>query len=44
MSAKDVAEVGGWRDVTTLQKVYQRPDAETMEAVVLQPKRLRKIG
>jgi hypothetical protein len=44
LSPKDVAAVGGWTDVTTLQKVYQVADAETMEAVVLQPKRLRKLG
>lgn len=37
MSPKDVAEVGGWTDVTTLQKVYQRPDEETMEAVCCSP-------
>ena len=44
LSPKDVAAVGGWVDTTTLQKVYQAADAETMEAVVLQPKRLRKLG
>lgn len=44
LSAKDVAEVGGWIETTTLQKVYQQPDDETMEQVVLQPRRLRKLG
>jgi hypothetical protein len=44
MSPRDVAEVGGWTDVTTLQKVYQRPDDETMEAVMMQSKRLRRLG
>jgi len=31
-------------DTTTLQKVYQVADEETMEAVIQQPKRLRKLG
>jgi integrase len=44
LSPKDTAAVGGWTDLTTLQNVYQVADAETMEAVVLQPKRLRKLG
>ncbi len=39
-----VAAMGGWVDTTTLQKVYQVADADTMESVVLQPKRLRKLG
>lgn len=39
-----VAAVGGWVDTTTLQKVYQVADADTMESVVLQPKRLWKLG
>ena len=44
LSPKDVAAVGGWVDTTTLQKVYQVADADTMESVVLQPKLLRKLG
>jgi hypothetical protein len=44
MSTKDVAEVGGWRDTTTLLNVYQVADAETMEAVVNYPKRLGRVG
>jgi integrase len=44
LSAKDVAAVGGWVDTTTLQKCYQVADEETMEAVVLQPRRLRQIA
>lgn len=39
MSPKDVAAVGGWTDNQTLQKCYQVANEETMEAVVLQPKR-----
>jgi hypothetical protein len=38
------AAVGGWTDTQTLQKCYQVADDETMEAVVLQPKRLLKLG
>jgi hypothetical protein len=44
LSLKDVAAVGGWIDTTTLQKCYQMADEETMEAVILQPKRLQKLG
>lgn len=44
LSPKDVAAVGGWVDTTTLQRCYQQADDETMEAVVMQPKRLRKLG
>jgi integrase len=44
LSPKDVAAVGGWVDTATLQKCYQHADEETMESVVLQPKRLRKLG
>lgn len=43
LSPKDVAAVGGWVDTTTLQKCYQIADEETMEAVVLQPRRLRQV-
>jgi hypothetical protein len=44
LSPKDVAAVGGWVDTTTLQKCYQVADEETMEAVVLQPRRLKRVG
>jgi hypothetical protein len=36
----DVAAVGGWIDTTTPPKCYQAADEKTMEAVVLQPRRL----
>jgi integrase len=42
LSPTDVAAVGGWIDTTTLQKCYQMADEATMEAVVLQPRRLRR--
>jgi hypothetical protein len=35
--------VGGWVDTTTLQKCYQAPDLETMEAVVLNPRAGRRV-
>lgn len=41
---KDVAAVGGWKDTATLLKCYMVADDETMEAVVSQPKRLRRLG
>jgi integrase len=44
MSPKDVAAVGGWVDTQTLQKCYQIADDETMEAVLLQPRRLHRLG
>ncbi|MBA3759534.1 MAG: hypothetical protein H0X07_03310 [Gemmatimonadales bacterium] len=44
LSPQDVAAVGGWTDTTTLIKIYQVADEDTMEAVVLQPRRLRRSG
>jgi integrase len=44
MSPKDVAAVGGWTDTQTLQKCYQVADEETMEAVVMQARRLQLVG
>ncbi len=38
----DVAAAGGWRGVETLKLAYQQADEETMEQVVLEPKRLRE--
>jgi site-specific recombinase XerD len=38
---KDVARAGGWKDVTTLLKLYQQADLETTEKVVLHARRLR---
>jgi integrase len=35
LSSKDVAYAGGWKDTATLERVYQQPDPETTEAVVL---------
>jgi integrase len=43
LSPKDVAAVGGWVDTATLQKCYQIADEETMEAVLLQPRRLGQV-
>jgi integrase len=43
LSLKDVAAVGGWLDTTTLQRCYIHADLETMEAVVLQPRVVRRI-
>jgi hypothetical protein len=44
LSDRDTAAAGGWRDVGTLVNVYQNSDDETMEAVVLHPKRLKMMG
>jgi len=43
MSPKDVAAVGRWIDTTTLQKCYRTPDLETMQAVVLEPRRVVRV-
>lgn len=41
LSSKDVAYAGGWKDTATLERVYQQPDPETTEAVVLGGRDLR---
>lgn len=34
MSPQDVGHVGGWKDPTTLEMIYQQPDPDTMQEVV----------
>jgi len=41
LSVKDVAAAGGWLRSQTLLELYQRPDLETMQAVVLDARPLR---
>jgi integrase len=41
LSAKDVAACGGWKNTATLQQVYQFPDPQTMQEVVLEDRTLR---
>ncbi len=41
LELKDVARAGGWKDVTTLLKLYQQADPETTEKVVLHKSRLK---
>lgn len=41
LSTKDVAHAGGWKDTATLERVYQQPDPETTEEVVLGGRDLR---
>ena len=38
----DVAAAGGWKDITTLKKCYQQPDAGTILSVVLGGRELRE--
>jgi integrase len=38
----DVAYAGGWKETATLLGVYQKPDPETLERVVLQRRKLRE--
>lgn len=40
----DVAEAGGWKDATTLQKVYQSADDQGVLRAVLEGKELREKG
>ncbi len=42
MELRDVAYAGGWKEPTTVLKIYQQPDAETLERVVQQPRKLRE--
>jgi hypothetical protein len=39
----DVAAAGWWRDKQTLLESYQRPDAETIHAVVLNTTRVLAV-
>jgi hypothetical protein len=32
---RDVAYAGGWKEPTTLLRIYQQPDPETLERVVV---------
>ena len=40
-SLKDVAAAGGWKDTETLLTCYQHPDADTLLAVMSEPKKMR---
>lgn len=40
-SLKDVAAAGGWKDTATLLTCYQQPDAETLLAVMNEPRKVR---
>jgi len=39
-----VAFAGGWKDPTTLLKVYQQPDPQTLERVVTEAQKLRELA
>jgi integrase len=41
LPAQDVAEVGAWRDLRTMERAYQQTDASTILAVVNEPRKLR---
>jgi integrase len=43
LPVRDVAEAGGWRDLRSLERSYQKADAATMLAVVTEPKKLRDV-
>ena len=43
-SLKDVAAAGAWKDTETLLTCYQQPDADTLLAVVSEPKKTRWGG
>jgi integrase len=42
LPVSDVAAAGGWRDITTLQTIYQQADELTMLAVMTEPRKLRE--
>jgi len=42
LAAKDVAYAGGWKNVATLQTIYQQPDAESTYRAVAEPMQLRE--
>lgn len=44
LELRDVAFAGGWKDPTTLLKVYQQPDPETLERVVTEARKLRDVA
>jgi integrase len=41
LPSADVAHVGGWRDLRSLERSYQRVDDATLLAVVTEPRKLR---
>jgi integrase len=43
LPAKDVAYAGGWKNVATLQTIYQQPDAESTYRAVAEPVKLRDV-
>jgi len=43
-SVVDVAAAGGWKDTQTLLTCYQQPDAESMLAVMSEPKKVREAA
>lgn len=43
LPAADVAAAGGWTDVGTLLRCYQRPDAATMLKVMCHPRKVVEI-
>ena len=42
LPAKDVAYAGGWKNVATLQTIYQQPDPESTYRAVAEPVKLRE--
>ena len=42
LPARDVAALGGWRDLRSLENCYQQTDAETLLAVALDATKLRE--
>ena len=41
LPAADLAHAGGWRDLRSLERSYQRVDDETLLAVVTESRKLR---
>jgi len=43
LPASDVAQQGGWRNVSVVQQVYQQADRETLIRVLTEPSELREV-
>jgi hypothetical protein len=44
LPAPDVAAAGGWKETTTLTRLYQQPDPQTMLRVILEAGELREVA
>ena len=43
LPASDVAQQGGWKNISVVQQVYQQADRETLLRVLSEPRELREL-